>query len=56
MTDVIWYLFVDFHPSKAKPSLSLDGMCFLIASTVSECSTPAKVAKGAGEWKHQLTA
>jgi len=35
MTDVIANLFVDVHPSKAKPTLFVDGNCFLIASTVS---------------------
>ena len=35
MTKVVINLFVDVHPSKAKLTLSVDGNCFLIASTVS---------------------
>jgi len=38
MTDFMANLFVDVHPSKAKPTLFRDGNCFLIASTVSAYS------------------
>jgi len=35
MTDVMASLLVHDHPSKAKLTLFNDGICFLIASTVS---------------------
>ena len=38
MTTVIVDLFVEVHPSQAKQTLSLDGNCFLLSSTVSEYS------------------
>jgi len=38
MTDVMASLFVDVHPSKARPTLFLDSNCLVIASTVSACS------------------
>jgi len=38
MTDVMAYLYVEVHPSKPKLTISRNGNCFLIASTVSAYS------------------
>jgi hypothetical protein len=45
MTDVIVNLFVGVHPCKGILTLFLDGNCFLIESTVSECSLQQRMLR-----------